>query len=95
MGGGQVDIYQAHDFFTGEILRQQNSFNSNVTTFGGSGLFGVDYLFGDSPMAAIARVYTWGVHNAVSIVFQGTSTTADNVQQYVLMVSDRKDLVVS
>jgi hypothetical protein len=95
MGGGEVDIYQAHDFFAGEILRQQNSFDSSTTTWAGAGAFGVDYTFGDSPMQSVARVFTWGVHNAISIVFQGTSTSADNVQQYVLMVSDRKDLVVS
>jgi hypothetical protein len=42
-----------------------------------------------------ARVYSIGVFNAISPVFSATSNTQDMVISYVLIITDRRDLIVA
>lgn len=96
-GAGTVDFSLGRDFYGGEVLWQTNAFMPSSTTFGGAGNFGAadGTYFGDMAIIARARVYTLGVYSAISVVFSATSTTDDLVTSYVLMITDRKDLVVS
>lgn len=97
-GSGTVDFSLATDFAGNEVLQTPNAFGtqapsnfgaSDGSTFGGLG------TFGDFPSITRARNYSLGVHDAISVVFSATSQTADTVTSYVLMVTDRKDMVVS
>jgi len=96
-GYGTVDFGIGTDFAGGEVTWLTDAFAQGGSNFGAAdgSTFGGAGLFGDTPSISRARAYSLGVHNAVSIVFSSTSTTADLVASYVLMVEDRKDLVVS
>lgn len=65
--------------------------------FGGVGVFGAadGSVYGDVPGLNRTRVYSLGVANAFSIIFSATSTTADMLTSYTMMMTDRKDLVVT
>src|SRR5205814_197913 len=94
-GTGNVDFSLATDFANGEVLRKSNLFKSATSTWGGAGQFGANdgSVFGDYPTMGEARVFSLGTHRAVSVVFSSTSTTADAVNLYALMMTDRRDMV--
>jgi hypothetical protein len=94
-GTGTVDLSLATDFEASEQLLATNAFLLDNSIFGVTGTFGITGTFGDQAAIQRARQFSLGVYNAISVVFSGTSTTADLVASYVLMVSDRKDLVTS
>lgn len=96
-GAGSVDFSLGTDFTAGEVLLQTNAFAGGGGVFGASdgSTFGGVGTFGDLGGITRARHFSLGTHNAISVVFSATSTTADSVNSYVLMVTDRKDLVVS
>jgi hypothetical protein len=101
-GAGQIDFGLATDFAGGPLGLGSNILNYTGTgaVFGGNdGTFfgGNDgSLYGASaePVGR-QRFYSAGVHNAVSPVFSCTANAPALVYSYVLMVTDRKDLVVS
>lgn len=99
-GAGTVDFSLATDFILNETLKTQNAFEPvSSGTFGAAD--GTFYgaadgsSFGGSASIALARVFSLGVAEAFSLVFSSTSSTQDLITDYVLMISDRKDLVVS
>lgn len=92
---GTVDLSLATDFSGGELMIAHNAALQAGTTFGGANNFGGIGIFGDAPAIQTVRQFSLGVYMALSIVFSATSTTADEVTGYVLMVVDRKDLVVN
>jgi hypothetical protein len=96
-GAGTVDFSMGRDFTSGEALIKADLFASSTTggLYGGTGTFGVDGIYGDASTISRARVYSLGVANAFSLVFSSTSTTEDVILAYVLMITDRKDLVTS
>jgi hypothetical protein len=95
-GSGTVDFSLATDFATTESLVRSNMLNQAAgTNFGGSQLFGGPQIFGGIGTIQRARAYSLGVANAFSVVFSSTSTTADMVTSYLLILHDRKDLVVT
>jgi hypothetical protein len=57
------------------------------------GTFAGDGTFGGTPPISQARLNSLGVHNAFSIVFSSTSSTADSIIAYTLMITDRRDSV--
>lgn len=65
------------------------------STYGGAGTFGgqSETFFGAPPSYARGRMYTLGVNNAWSVVFSGTNNSPATLVSYVLMVTDRRDLV--
>lgn len=52
-------------------------------------------IFGNSSITKEGRVYGQGVANAFSLVFSGTYPTTAQINQYTLLVSDRRDGLVS
>jgi hypothetical protein len=96
-GSGTVDFSLGTDFAGGEVLWKTNAFTAPSSVFGASdgSTFGGAGLFGDNPTIGRAEAFSLGVHNAISIVFSATSSSADSVYSFVLMVTDRKDLVTS
>ena len=94
-GAGTVDVSLAKDFAGAETIVRQNVFAvAGSTNFGGPQPFGGPQLFGGSGTVQRARAYSLGVANAFSVVFSSTSSTADIVDSYLLIMHDRKDLVV-
>jgi hypothetical protein len=94
-GAGTVDVSLAKDFAVQESLVRSNVFASGAgTNFGGPQPFGGPQIFGNTGSIQRARAYTLGVANAFSVVFSSTSSTADSVDSYLLIMHDRKDLVV-
>lgn len=97
-GAGTVDFSLATDFAQVESLIQSNVFGAGATSglWGGSGNWaGTDgTAWGGAALLSRARAYSLGVANAFSIVFSSTSTTADSIDSYLLILHDRKDLVV-
>lgn len=99
-GAGTVDFSLAKDFTISETLIASDAFGAAATLTEWedvNGVWGVDdgTAWGDTPMLTRARFHTLGVANAFSLVFSATSTTSDVLTSYTMMVSDRKDLVVS
>lgn len=99
-GSGTVDFSLAKDFTSAETLIRSDVFNyssAGTGNWAGSGNFGAadGSVYGGPFMLTRARAYTLGVANAFSVVFSATSNTADTVDSYVLMMTDRRDLVVS
>lgn len=95
-GSGTVDFSLAKDFAAVETLISPNMLASLAgTNFGGSQPFGGPQPFGGASSIHRARVYSLGVANAFSMVFSATSTTADNVASYLMILHDRKDLVTT
>lgn len=94
-GSGTVDFSLAKDFAVAESLIRQNVFATAAgTNFGGSQPFGGQQPFGGASTISRDRVYSLGVANAFSMVFSATSNTADTVDSYLMILHDRKDLVV-
>jgi hypothetical protein len=98
-GFGTVDLSLGTDFGATEVLLKSNMFG-NVDpegVFGGAGFYAAEdgSAFGGTAAITRAMQFSLGVYRAISLVFSATSTTSDMVTSYVLMVSDRKDLVVS
>lgn len=52
-------------------------------------------IFSGSAIPVNARMYSFGVHYAFSMVFSGTSTSSDMVLAYELGITDRKDGLAS
>jgi hypothetical protein len=94
-GQGTVDFSLAKDFAGLETLIASNTLQSTSGgTYGASD--GTVYGAADGtvfgvPAVQRARFYSLGVANAFSMVFGATSSTADEVFEYVLLVVDRKD----
>lgn len=95
-GAGTVDFSLAADFSAGETLRNSNLFNVATDSFGGMGTFGANdgSVFGGIGSISRVKIFSLGVYNAISVVVSSTSSTQDQLLAYVLLVSDRKDLVV-
>lgn len=95
-GSGTVDFSLAKDFAGAETLISSNVL-ANIAggTFGGAGTFGGSGFFGGGSSIQRARFYSLGVANAFSMVFSATSTTADSVDSFLLILKDRVDGVVS
>ena len=97
-GNGTVDFSIATDFTGNESLVRANALAATSGNFGGSdgSLYGaVDGSVFGSPSVTRARFFSLGVANAFSLVFGSTSSTQDQVYEYVMMLQDRRDLVVS
>jgi hypothetical protein len=96
-GQGTVDFYLAKDFAGGETLVRSNVFNYDPTSdvWAGSGLFAGSGIFGGGPTISRTKIFGQGVANAFSFVFSGTSSTPDELVSYVMMLTDRRDLVAS
>jgi hypothetical protein len=90
-GHGSVDISIARDFALAETLYQAAVFAITHTVFGGSDSFGGGGVYGDTAILQEARLYSFGVAYAFSVVFGGVSTTDDAIETYVLMLIDRTD----
>lgn len=90
-GHGSVDVSIAKDFAAGESLYKAAVFPAASSTFGGDGTFGGAGTYGDTPMLQEARLFSFGVAYAFSLVFGNTSSTADEVDLYVMMLVDRTD----
>jgi hypothetical protein len=97
-GTGLVDFSLSKDFAASETLVRSDifSYGSAADNWQGTGNF-ADPLstFGGVPISGSARVYSQGVARAFSIVLSATSGSPASVYEYVLMITDRKDLVVS
>jgi hypothetical protein len=95
MGSGTVDLSLAKGFAGAETLITPNILSYTVGTdvFGGTGLYGGadGSVFGGTFTINHGRQYSLGVSDAFSIVFSATSNTADVVNLYVYMVTDRRD----
>lgn len=95
-GSGTVDFSLAKDFAGAETLISSNVLaNLSGGTFGGAGTFGGSGFFGGGSSIQRARFYSLGVANAFSMVFSATSSTADSVDSFLLILKDRVDGVVS
>jgi hypothetical protein len=97
-GIGQVDVYYAQNFQTGPgTLRKQNifSYTAGADQFGGSGNYGANdgSIFGGAPGFNIARLFSFGVARAHSLIYSGTNASPATVSSYLLLLTDRKDLV--
>lgn len=99
-GFGTVDFSMALDFAGDETLVASNVLASSGTgsIFGGSDgtTFGAadGSLFG-VPSIQRARFFSLGVANAFSVVFSATSSTADSITSYIMMLVARRDMVVT
>ena len=101
-GSGQVDFSIAKDFTPTETLIRSDMFKylsvATTGTFAGAGTFaGTDgSVWGGQAGSTRARIYAGiGVANAFSVVFSGTNASPAAINSYVLMLTDRRDLVVS
>jgi hypothetical protein len=97
-GAGTVDFSLATDFAAVESLVQSDVFgvSSTPVTWAGSGLWAdPNFPWAGAPSISRARAYSLGVANAFSMVFSATSTTADTVDSYLMVLHDRKDGVVT
>jgi hypothetical protein len=98
-GTGQVDFSLAKDFATTETLVRSDIFGySSVTdNFAGAGNYAAadGTFFGGMPTEGHARIHSQGVARAFSNVFSSTAASPAAIYEYVLMITDRKDLVVS
>ena len=98
-GTGTVNFSVGTNFSGGEVLRMANVFmpaNSiygaaDGTTFGAAD----GSLFGDHGSIGQVKIYSIGVYNAISMVFGATSTTSDALYSYLLVITDRRDLIVT
>lgn len=108
MGSGTVDFSLAKDFVGNETLWRANVFGGtppltfssqlDSTVFGAadSSVFGLEAsVFGAGSGIQQARLYSLGAANAFSMVFGSTSTTADAVHLYAMLITDRRDNVVA
>ena len=96
-GAGTVDFSIAKDFAIFETLVASNTLTQSGETIWGNADGSVwgpsdDSIWGP-PTATRAKYFSLGVANAFSVVFGATSTTSDQVYEYVLIVVDRKDLI--
>lgn len=97
-GQGTVDFSLAKDFAGAETLIEANALApasgptvwgaSDGSVWGGIGIWG-------PPSVQRNQFYSLGVANAFSVVFGATSSTADAVFSYILLVTPLRDLVVS
>jgi len=96
-GSGQVDFSLAKDFTPTETLWKSDVFSYTVGTdnFAGTGNFGdASTVFGGSVSMGQGRFYSLGVARAFSVVMSGTTNVPAMVNEYELLIHDRKDLVV-
>lgn len=100
-GTGVVDLSLAKDFGGGSGLLLRSDVFSQLTagastTFGGSGTFGgVDGTVFAPTSAQRGRVYSPGVANAFSVILSNTSNNPAEVFSYLLVITDRRDLLVA
>lgn len=92
-GNGTVDFSLATDFAGAETLIGTNALaQAGTPTWGGTGTWGdPSVLWGGGPSVQAARFNSLGVAKAFSVVFSATSTSADTVNSYLLILHDRSD----
>ena len=99
-GNGVVDFALSKDFAAGAGVTLHtdifNQANTGSDTFGGGGTFGAfdGTLFG-SQSAQRARFFSLGYANAFSIQLSGTTDGPAAIYSYVLIMTDRRDMVVA
>lgn len=90
-GSGSVDLLLTRDFAAADELAKGDLFKTNTTTFGGTGLFGVDGVFGDLTTLQEARKFTPGVGRAWSVGFSKTTNATFEIDSFTVAFTPRTD----
>ncbi|UTI65604.1 hypothetical protein NBH00_05185 [Paraconexibacter antarcticus] len=92
-GKGKFSLSVARDFAGSPTLAKTFDFTGTPTTFGGSGLYGGDYLYGDTPTITQGRAPTLGVANSFSLQWASDASNSGSweLENYILLLQERKD----
>lgn len=91
-GTGPFDVYVGRDFQASEDVAGTALLSPGTsTTFGGTGAFGGDNVYGDIAGTQEGRVFTLGVARAWSVRFIATSALTFEIDSYTMAYTPRKN----